>query len=272
MSKIEVDKVDPQSGTALEIGTSGDTITVPSGVTLTTTNATVNLPASVGGLGTGITNAQLAGSIDVTTKITGVVPAANLGTGTASSSTVLYGDGTFKAEPGGGLVKLLTTTISGAVAAIAFDSTYVTTTYNTYLLVWNGITPSTDNHSIAIALSVNNGVGFPTHTGYFVYNEISGSGHGVNGNLAYYPANTDILNTASTGGGSGYAYIYNTSASQKKWINGLGCQYNSAGSKYGFTSYGWVDTTSAINYMKLYEPEAAGNFSAGTATLYGVVA
>ncbi|SUZ92763.1 uncharacterized protein METZ01_LOCUS45617 [marine metagenome] len=35
MSKIEVDKVDPQSGTALEIGTSGDTITVPTGAGLT---------------------------------------------------------------------------------------------------------------------------------------------------------------------------------------------------------------------------------------------
>ena len=33
-STILVDKVDPQSGTALEIGTSGDTITVPSGATL----------------------------------------------------------------------------------------------------------------------------------------------------------------------------------------------------------------------------------------------
>ena len=32
-STIYVDKVDPQSGTALEIGTSGDTITVPSGAT-----------------------------------------------------------------------------------------------------------------------------------------------------------------------------------------------------------------------------------------------
>ena len=35
MSKIEVDKVDPQSGTALEIGTSGDTVTVPTGAGLT---------------------------------------------------------------------------------------------------------------------------------------------------------------------------------------------------------------------------------------------
>ena len=47
MSKIEVDKVDPQSGTALEIGTSGDTVTVPSGVGLTLTNSTLLLPTTV---------------------------------------------------------------------------------------------------------------------------------------------------------------------------------------------------------------------------------
>ena len=34
MSKVEVDKIDPQSGTSLEIGSSGDTINVPSGATL----------------------------------------------------------------------------------------------------------------------------------------------------------------------------------------------------------------------------------------------
>ena len=70
---------------------------LPASVDLST--KTITLPASVSGLGTGITNTQLAGSIDVTTKITGIVPTANLGSGTASSSTILYGDQTYKTEP-----------------------------------------------------------------------------------------------------------------------------------------------------------------------------
>ena len=58
MSQIEVDKVIPQSGTALQIGEASDTITVPanatltlaSGSTLDASSATVSLPAGVGSL------------------------------------------------------------------------------------------------------------------------------------------------------------------------------------------------------------------------------
>ena len=57
---------------------------------------TITLPATVSGLGTGITNSQLAGSIDVTSKITGTIPTANLGSGSASSSTYLSGDQSYK--------------------------------------------------------------------------------------------------------------------------------------------------------------------------------
>ena len=38
MSKVEVDAIEPQSGTALTIGASGDTITVPTGAGLTATD------------------------------------------------------------------------------------------------------------------------------------------------------------------------------------------------------------------------------------------
>ena len=46
-STLKVDKLDPQSGTALEIGTSGDTITVPTGVGLTLTDSTLLLPTTI---------------------------------------------------------------------------------------------------------------------------------------------------------------------------------------------------------------------------------
>jgi len=46
-SVLKVDKLDPQSGTALELGTSGDTITVPSGVGLTLTSSTLLLPTTI---------------------------------------------------------------------------------------------------------------------------------------------------------------------------------------------------------------------------------
>ena len=41
MSKLEVDAIEPQSGTTLTIGASGDTITVPSGATLSSTDPLV---------------------------------------------------------------------------------------------------------------------------------------------------------------------------------------------------------------------------------------
>ena len=44
MSKIEVDTIAPQSGTTVTLGESGDTITVPTGATLDTSNSTVTLP------------------------------------------------------------------------------------------------------------------------------------------------------------------------------------------------------------------------------------
>ena len=52
MSTLNVDKVDPSTGTALELGTSGDTINVPSGVTLD-----INSGATLDATGATITGA-----------------------------------------------------------------------------------------------------------------------------------------------------------------------------------------------------------------------
>jgi len=92
MSKLEVDKIDPQSGTNLELGTSGDTVTIPTGVTLDASNATTTLPSNIvttDGSQT-LTNKNIAAS-----QLTGTVATSNLGTGTADSTTFLRGDQTY---------------------------------------------------------------------------------------------------------------------------------------------------------------------------------
>ena len=47
MATLFVDKVDPQSGTSLEIGSSGDTITIPSGATITNSGTANNFGGSM---------------------------------------------------------------------------------------------------------------------------------------------------------------------------------------------------------------------------------
>jgi hypothetical protein len=106
-SVLKVDKLDPQSGTALEIGTSGDTISVPSGATLDISASTLTPPATMpASSGVNLT------ALNATQLTSGKVPTAQLGTGTASSTTILYGDQTYKTEPSGFDV----TSITGQVA------------------------------------------------------------------------------------------------------------------------------------------------------------
>ena len=44
MSQIEVDKVIPQSGTSLQLGENGDTISIPAGATFNASAGTFTLP------------------------------------------------------------------------------------------------------------------------------------------------------------------------------------------------------------------------------------
>ena len=47
MSEVRVNKISPRSGTTVTLGDNGDTISIPSGVTLDASNATTTLPANV---------------------------------------------------------------------------------------------------------------------------------------------------------------------------------------------------------------------------------
>ena len=81
MSKIEVDKIDPQSGTDLELGTSGDTITIPAGVTFDSSAATITLPDG------SVTNDQLVND-SITIDGTAIALGGTVSTGTDWQSVV----------------------------------------------------------------------------------------------------------------------------------------------------------------------------------------
>ena len=61
---------------------------------------------------------------NATNLASGTVPTARLGSGTASSSTVLYGDQTYKAEPGGGITEADRWYLTAAVTPATGDVTF----------------------------------------------------------------------------------------------------------------------------------------------------
>jgi len=116
MSTLEVDKIIPQSGTATQLGESGDTITIPAGATITNNGTatgfgsadTEKVKVSANDTTAGFLNGKLVagtnitltegtdgGNETLTASLSGTIPTARLGSGTASSSTFLRGDQTY---------------------------------------------------------------------------------------------------------------------------------------------------------------------------------
>ncbi len=125
MSKVEVDQVDPQSGTTLTLGTSGDTVSIPSGVTLANAGTVTGIPASAISSGT--------------------IATARLGSGTASGTTFLAGDQTYK-EAGGGLV-LQVVSVGYATTVTQTASSYATSGLTAT------ITPASSSNKVLVLTS-----------------------------------------------------------------------------------------------------------------------
>ena len=92
MSTLNVDKVDPSSGTALEIGSSGDTITIPSGATIVNSGTATGFGAAL----TGSTNNTIptvtgANAISGETNLTFDGTDLTLGTGSIVFGTASKG-------------------------------------------------------------------------------------------------------------------------------------------------------------------------------------
>ncbi len=101
-----------------------------------------------------VTDAKI--SAMASSKLTGVVPTANLGSGTASSSTVLYGDQTFKTAPSGGLT-FIKREVLGSNGDFDIDNLF-TTDFANYLVVLEDFTATVDSASLRMRMHDTSGI------------------------------------------------------------------------------------------------------------------
>lgn len=229
-------------------------------------SGTLSVPRGGTGAATHTLNNVMIGA--GTSALTSIAP--------STSGNVLTSNGSVWASTapaaGGAVTKILTTTISSPATAVAFNSTYVTSTYSYYKLVWEGLSTDTNQDEIGILLSVDNGSAFATHVNM---NEWLGPvqstvGSGWSGGESYHKVHGDVHATVGAGSSSGMANIWNASStSDYKYIYGTSIdqQYPST-NHYRYESWTLFQSTSAVNYIKIYDVNG-NNFDAGKVTLYG---
>lgn len=218
-----------------------------------------------------ITNAKLAQDIISADTALGAEP-ADTDEFLVSDAGVLKRMDYSYIKGGAGLVKLASTTISSAVAAVAFNSTYITSTYDNYKLICYGLSTASDNQDVGIQFSVDNGSNFATHVGAWNYTHISTgteNSTGSSSNRSSIPLGSDEEADAS-GGINADITIFNVNGtSQYTYAAGLVTSKNQNGEYYFFRVGGYIASTTAVNYLKVFTQEG-GNLDAGTCTLYGI--
>jgi hypothetical protein len=292
MSKIEVDKIDPQSGTALEIGTSGDTVTVPSGVGLTLTDSTLLLPTTINTdkidpkSGTALEIGTSGDTITVPTgaglTVTDEVKTNKISPATGVAFTLGDSGDTFTVPSGatidnlgtatgfgGGAWTLIETQTASADATI--DFTTLSADYIDFKIICSNVVPATDGQGGWFRLSTSSS--FLT-SGYAWAMSGSDQDAAVKTNGA--PANSTHINVNYSGIGNTVGenlYCEFTVSDVHDTVNQKMCSFTSS---YGDSTPDFEQirgggthpaTTAAIDGLQFLF--SAGNVTSGEFTLYG---
>ena len=149
MSELKTDKVIPTPGGTTTLGDSGDTFTIPSGATFTTTDSTLSLD-------TATATTQISTNKISPATGTGVAVGDSGDTITIPAGVTLANSGTTSGF-GCGWTLLSTVTISTGTAAADFSSTYITDTYDEYKIIVLNAFGDTNGNSFCFQLSTDNG-------------------------------------------------------------------------------------------------------------------
>ena len=174
----------------------------------------------------------------------------------------------------GSLIELHTVSLGVAASEIAFNNTYITTTYDDYLMIGKSITPATDGAEPLIRVSTVNGSSMdvyvdngrhytPLHTNTSHAVEINRHTDGSSIQLA-----TDLGNDANQGCNFHAHFFGLNNTSFQKFM------FYQCIAKHQSLEYKWdgganMETTNAINYLEF--KFSTGNIAAGSrVALYGI--
>ena len=185
---------------------------------------------------------------------------------------------TFSQQPvgisAGGLIKLASTTISSPAAQISFNSSVITSTYDTYHVIFSNISSTTSNDDIGMRASIDNGSNVISSIGNMHYSQLTGadSNRAVNKNYHVMAEDTEEDGTQEAGVSGMFTIFRANSTTHYKQVIGWGMTENSgtSGSYYGYRAYTVIPTSSALNYIKIFSVEG-NNLDSGKATVFGVI-
>ena len=227
MSEIKVDVVSPYTGTGLQIGESGDTVTVPSGANLKVNNIDVVAVAPS-------TSGKVLTSDG--TNWTSATPAAG-----GAWTVIPNGSGTFSGE-----------------SALQFTGITKTTKVFLRVVIING------GFTIRYQASIDGGSNWLSTGTSYSFNKFEFYSNGTTTNLNY-DNNNSTLDTMTAGGsgtiGQEFTLHDPTSTSNSKMTSSITTFDQNSGSKLSGMSLGTgsIETTSAVNAIKVFP--YAGTFS-----------
>ena len=221
--------------------------------------------AVVAGGGTGNTTFTAYSVICAGTTATGAFQNVS---GLGSSGNVLVSNGaaalpTWQVNSGVGNLVLIQSQAASSSASLVFTSG-ITSTYNTYLLVWSNYTPQTTTTLLELQVSTNGGSSYIA-TNYqsdmwVISHNMTGVGN-VNSTTFMY-LNQNISTGAFTSGQYWLTNVTNGNA-----IQGYGIGNNSSDASIEFVA--GTNTANTINALKILS--SSGNLANGTFTLYGLL-
>jgi hypothetical protein len=244
MSKLNVNAIEPSTGTDITLGASGDTITVPSGATFTQ-----------------------SGTMNASAITAGTLATARLGSGTADATTFLRGDQTY-AAPSGLFTQVATGSVSSG-ASLEITSSF-NATYTNYMIVLTNWSVGSD-----AIFQFRTGQSDGTYSSGFCYEQrthIFDDDQNVSsGNNA---ADITIFDTLRTGAGcflDGILYVWrpmstvDTNRGYTWHTHGI---RNNSATAYGYCIGGGV-SAEANAHTRIKFTASTGTIT-GTATVYGM--